>query len=177
MRLFIAIDLPESVKDYLREVQGSLPQKGLAFVRDFHVTLKFLGDCDENMLEKVKGELSRVSFSPFDSELTKFGTFGGKNPRVVWIGVLAPPTFIAIVREIDDRMSKLGFMREKGEFVSHLTLARVKFVADSAALLNDLNKIQIEPVKFFVSQFHLFESKLTSAGAIHSKLATYPSAF
>ena len=81
MRLFIAIDLPENVKEYLRKLQASLPSANMSRARDFHLTLKFLGECGEALRGKVEEELKQIHFQPFEAELGEIGAFGGKNPE------------------------------------------------------------------------------------------------
>jgi 2'-5' RNA ligase len=173
MRLFIAIDLPESVKDYLRTVQANLPAGKMSKTHDFHLTLKFLGSCEENRRKRVEESLRDIPFQPFEAALTEIGVFGGNKPRVVWVGINVPEWLAESVREIENRMAKLGFKKEYG-FMPHVTLARVKFVEDFKVFLDALKKIKIEPHQFSVKHFYLFESKLSPKGAVHQKLAEFP---
>lgn len=172
MRLFIAINLPEKIKAYLRELQAILPKAKISLTHDFHLTLKFLGSCEEHRRKKIEEELTHVSMQPFEGRLENIGTFGGKIPRIVWIGLKVPPQLEETVYEIEDRMEKLGFEKER-RFVPHITLARIKFVENSARFLEDLKKISVDPISFPVSDFHLFESRLSPEGALHVKLATF----
>lgn len=172
MRLFIAIDLPEKIKAYLRELQAVLPQTKMSLTHDFHLTLKFLGSCEEHRRKKVEDELMHISFQPFEAQLENVGAFGGKIPRVIWIGLKVPPQLEETAYEIEDRVSKLGFEKER-RFVPHITLARIKFIENPTRFLEDLKKISVDPVSFPVSQFHLFESRLSPKGALHVKLATF----
>lgn len=191
MRLFIAIDLPSAVKDYLRTMQARLPQarpsrskakqltrlKGATFqmskTRDFHLTLKFLGSCEEKRRQKIEENLRGIPFQPFEAALIEIGTFGGDKPRVIWVGMKVPPWLAESVREIENRMAKLGFEKEY-RFAPHITLARVKFVEDPQAFAAALKKIKIEPHAFSVQHFYLFESRLSPKGAVHTKLAGFP---
>lgn len=173
MRLFIAIDLPNSVKDYLRTVQANLPAGKMSKTHDFHLTLKFLGSCEENRRKRIEKNLRGIPFQPFEAALAEIGTFGGKIPRVIWVGMNVPEWLAESVREIENRMAKLGFEKEY-RFAPHITLARVKFVEDPKAFADALKKIKIEPLKFPVKHFYLFESELSSKGATHIKLAEFP---
>ncbi|MBI2142509.1 RNA 2',3'-cyclic phosphodiesterase, partial [Candidatus Woesearchaeota archaeon] len=62
MRLFIAIDLPEEAKNELLRVQGLLPEAKLSRTKDFHITLKFLGEVTLQKAEWVKEKLRQVKF-------------------------------------------------------------------------------------------------------------------
>lgn len=172
MRLFIAIDLPEKIKAYLRGIQAVLPQAEMSKTHDFHLTLKFLGSCDEKRRKKIEEELRFVPFQPFETQLENIGAFGGKVPRVLWVGLKVPPWLKESAYEIEDRMAKFGFEKER-RFTPHLTLARVKFAEDPEKFQENLKKISIEPLTFLVKNFHLFESRLSPKGALHVKLATF----
>lgn len=174
MRLFIAIDLPENVKEYFREIQGRLPNAKLSKTHDFHCTLKFLGACEKQRKEKIEALLSSVPFQPFESQLTQIGAFGNKKPpRVIWVGMEAPPSLSETAREIENGAAKLGFEKE-GRFIPHITLARVKEIEDPQSFSEALSKITIEPMHFRVTHFYLFESQLSPKGAIHTRLAQFP---
>lgn len=172
MRLFIAIDLPDSIKDYLRGLLKKLPNAKLSKAHDFHLTLKFLGSCDPERRKRVEEELRNISFKPFDAKLGKLGTFGGSRPRVIWVGMEVPEWLLVSVHDIESRMTKLGFEKEN-RFAPHLTLARAKFIENPQKFAEELKKITIEPLQFHVEHFYLFESKLLPKGAIHTKLAQY----
>lgn len=194
MRLFIAIDLPDFLKNYLRTLQDFLPEgcpakRGtpirklggeLAKTRDFHLTLKFLGSCDASMRKKVEDALSHGvfrggKFTPCEASLGKIGVFDFKNPRVVWISVNAPKSLLALAAKIEKAVSRLGFKKENLGFVPHITLARVKFVKDPQRFIEQLKRIQVQPLTFKITSYCLFESQLSSNGAIHKKLREFTS--
>lgn len=177
MRLFVAIDLPDNVKEILRGIQKILPDAKMTAVRDFHLTLKFLGECDGVMRKKVEEELKHVKFQSFNVALGNIGIFGGeRNPRVVWVKVEAPLLLKETADEIEDRMVRLGFEKEN-RFMPHLTLSRMKFVRDPWKFAEELKRITAPEEKFAVSEFCLFKSRLSSAGALYTKLKTFPSVF
>lgn len=172
MRLFIAIDLPESVKEHLRKVQSILPEAEMSKTRDFHLTLKFLGECDDATRAKIEKELEQVKFEPFEAQLTDVGFFGGRIPRVVWIGMRTPERLAQTARDIENRVARFGFPKEY-RFTPHITLARIRFIANPQKFLEDAQKIKVRPLKFSVSQFHLYSSRFSLKGAVHEKLRSY----
>src|SRR3989344_8261557 len=88
MRLFIAINFNE-LKDYFIELQKLLPSNArLSFTKDFHLTLKFLGEIQPNNAEKIISALKNVKFHKFEAFLNSIGIFPTENYiRVVWVGL------------------------------------------------------------------------------------------
>lgn len=176
MRLFIAIDLPENVKKILRRVQELLVESetaALTLSHDFHLTLKFLGECDEPKKDEVIAALSKIPFDRFDAELTHVGAFGREIPRVVWAGIAVPPSLARTVKQIEMAMRKLKFPHDH-RFTPHITLARVKHIDQPEIFAQTLEMLPIPQMSFRVKNFFLFESRLSSAGAVHTKLQTFP---
>lgn len=183
MRLFIAINLPDAIRKYLQSTQTDLlravsDSAELTPARDFHMTLKFLGECGPAKLPQIELEMETVRFEKFELCLKKIGTFGGGRdgtgkPSVVWVGVRMSKIARNLVAEIEKRMFRLGFKKDK-RFVPHLTLARVQNVKNQEKFSETLGLIKIKPHTFSVSQFCLFESKLLSDGAKHTMLRKFP---
>lgn len=179
MRLFIAIDLPEKVKKALKKAQKALPQAKMSLAGGFHLTLKFLGECSEEIKAKVESELKKVKFEPFEAHVGEIGVFGAVRPRVIWAGVKCPKSVFETVKEIEARMARLGFAVEN-RFVPHLTLARVKYIKNPKDFTGKLKEISIakicggaDTMKFQVKEFFLFQSRLSSKGAVYAKLAKF----
>ena len=79
MRFFVAIELPEEVRDYLFTLKNKF-HKDLAKVhwvakKHIHLTLKFLGEVDEKLIKIFIEELNKIKFRPFELELDKLGAF------------------------------------------------------------------------------------------------------
>ena len=62
IRTFISVNIPEEIKEKIKEIQEKLPE----FIgkktesKNLHLTLKFLGEIDEEVLEKVKKRLKYI---------------------------------------------------------------------------------------------------------------------
>lgn len=172
MRLFVAIDIPDTVKDYLKKLQAKIPKipdEKMRLTTDFHLTLKFLGSVDGNKKKEVEAVLSTVPFRSFEAELTEAGIFFFRgHPRVIWIGVKVPAWLFESQKIMEERLEKIGFEPEH-RFSPHLTLARIKFVN------TPIERIKIEPMKFPVKHFYLFQSHLSPKGATYEKLNAFPS--
>jgi RNA 2',3'-cyclic 3'-phosphodiesterase len=172
MRVFIAIDLPEEVKKYLSSVQKQLPDARASFTKDFHLTLKFLGELTPDKIEKVKQLLLEVKFEKFVAGTTNIGVFPDENYiRVVWVGLEPENEILKLQQQIEALLGK-EFGREK-DFKAHLTLARIKFVSDKNSFLRQLKEIKTERLTFVVERFALKESILSPKGAKYKDLAVF----
>jgi 2'-5' RNA ligase len=129
-RAFIAVDLAPlpSLETFL----GDLAQvKGLKPVdpRALHVTLKFLGDVEEALVESIGKAMegSCQGISPFQVEIAGSGAFPPKGgARVVWAGLKGAEPLAKIAARLESSLEPLGFAPEGRGFKPHLTLARVK---------------------------------------------------
>lgn len=174
MRVFVAVDLPQEAKDELALVQKQLSSAAakMSLARDFHLTLKFLGEITPAKVDVVKRALSNVAFKKFTATVAGVGVFPSENyARVVWAGVEPEEEFTGLQKLIDDALEK-EFPKDK-RFKPHLTLARVKFVSDKNAFFQQLRQIEVKSVKFTVNSFKLKKSTLTREGAVYEDLEVY----
>jgi 2'-5' RNA ligase len=181
MRAFIAIDLPP-------EIQAALARQQAAFravcsdarwtlPQGTHLTLKFLGEISDQKVSQVTAALSALpAFPPFAVEVKGFGFFpDARRPSVFWAGIVAPPHLSELARQVEDSMEKLGFARERRAFSPHLTLARFKIPRRQPGLVALVEQQADTPLGGFeVSEFFLFESKLSPHGAEYRKVARFP---
>jgi len=170
MRLFVAIDLPENVKEKLRKLQNELKELGnFSFVKDFHLTLKFLGEVSEDKIEEIKEKLQNIKVNSFDLILNDLGVFPDEGYiRVIWVGCSNKEVF-ELHEKIDDSLKDL--FGKDNRFSGHITLARVKFVKDRENLKKKLN-IKFSS-SFKVDNFKLIKSELTRNGAVYSILEEF----
>lgn len=177
MRTFIAIPLPEEVKQELVRVQNELllNQKDnfkAAKAKEFHLTLKFLGEINEHKIEKIKGSLSKVNFESFNISLSRIGVFPSENYiRVIWVGLDPKDKINELQKEIDGKLGDL--FKKDNRFHAHLTLFRVKFIKDKKQFIECIKKIIVKQITFKVDSFNLYESTLTQEGAVHEILKEY----
>jgi 2'-5' RNA ligase len=134
MRTFLAVDLDKPLKKRIYQVIEELDsgERNVKWVRQeaMHITLKFLGEIDDIQKEEIDRTLApRISrHTAFPLIIRGTGSFppDSKKPRVFWIGIADGEPIIRLQQEIDDRLSNVGFAKEKRKFVPHLTLGRVK---------------------------------------------------
>jgi len=173
-RIFIAFDVSDEARDYLFNLQKELSK----FVKakwvekkNIHLTLKFLGEIDDEKLEKLKKELSKIKFKRFDVVLDELGVFPDENfTRVIWVGLKGEGIF-NLQKKIDEELLELFSQDQK--FTSHITLGRVKAVKDKEKLKEFFSKIKIDEIKFTVDNFKLYRSELSKDGPKYYLLDEY----
>lgn len=173
MRLFIAIDIPEEIKQQIDEIKKQIKADGkINFVDTdkIHLTLKFLGEVDD--LEDVKKSLEDTSFEPFELETSELGVFPNENKiRVIWLGLKDNQCNLSQLKEQLDCCLP-NFIDDK-DFHAHLTIARVKFLNNRQELLESMKKIKIEPKTFTVEHLKLYKSTLTPQGPVYEELMVF----
>lgn len=175
MRLFVAIDLPDPQRRLLAAVRGELP--GLRWVRpeQLHLTLAFLGEVQQETCAPLSSLLAQVNFAPFRLDFGRLGCFPSRGlPRVLWVGLQPQPQLLQLARSVSSAAVSCGLALEARPFFPHITLARCKEPDRQAvtALLDSQLLEELPP--FWVQEFLLFESRLTSQGAVHQVLQRYP---
>ena len=168
MRLFTAIQLPPDIKeniyndfhDLRNKIKGSWVKK-----ENLHVTLKFLGEVEDEKVSEIKNLISGIKIKPFESEAFGTGAFPNmKNPKVLWVGISKGNEEIKkIMFSLDEVFSKLGFKKEGRDYTPHITVARLK----EKTLLE---KPQKTYGKFLVDGIKLFQSILKTEGAVYKEI-------
>lgn len=178
-RVFIAVDIPEFVRKEIKEVQQKLKKEDVFRGRyvephNMHITLKFLGDVDESLLPTLQTRLKTVKYRLLHAHLGKldlFKSLGSNAVRVIFLSIDCPG-LADLVAQIDERLADL-FTSEKRSFVSHLTIARVKEIADYDILADIIQQLHVEPVAFDIGSFVLKQSVLSAEGPIYTEIERY----
>ena len=178
MRAFVAIDLPEIVRDVLEDLHDRIPAGRLLDPDTLHLTLAFLDEQPQDLLEQLHDDLSSIRALPFEVQLRGLGTFGSRAPRVVWAGIETQPALTAMHEKVRGAARLAGIELRRERYRPHVTLARLPDRLEPGELeklRNFLERWQNFPCPpFEVSTFTLFQSILTPDGAIHDPLAEYP---
>jgi 2'-5' RNA ligase len=175
-RGFIAIDietLPKIV-EFENEIKNSGAIVKLVEPENIHITLKFLGDIEEEYIEKIE-EIMKDSVKESDSfeiQLKGAGVFPNHNYiRVMWIGIKNGEQIGKIAKNIDEKLSELGFEKDRRGFSAHLTIARVRSAKNKDKLMQIIEKYrEIEFANIKVNSIILKKSELTSKGPIYTNL-------
>jgi 2'-5' RNA ligase len=187
VRAFIALSLsPEiysSLDQVIHQLQERLPRPVVRWVpaHNIHLTLKFLGDVSLSNLEILKKILAVESGRqpPFEISVGELGAFPSiRRPRVIWVGIEAPPQLYELQRGIEAETARLGYAPEEREFSPHLTLGRVARNASTAEVRQLSDVLSEAKVGFLgaacIRDAHLFRSDLQPGGAIYTQLFSAP---
>jgi len=192
MRLFTGIDLPAEVVRNLERLLDRL--RPAARVRwsppaNLHITTRFIGEWPAERLPELEAALAALpgllrgllpGLLPGDGaipiQVRKLGFFPNPHaPRVFWAGVEASPGLAALAFETDRALATLGLEPEGRPFSPHLTLARIKEPVDLQKLRETIAALpSLEFGDFAADRFHLYQSRLSPAGSVYTKLAEFP---
>jgi len=185
MRLFVALEIPRSLRDELerRSISAGRAQPKARWVRPegMHLTLSFLGDTDPGYLPDLHRELA-VAFAsepPIDLRIGEVGAFPPRGRvRTLWAGIEAlGGGDLAVLRAavVQAVMKAAGVRPEKRPFHAHVTLARCS-PPWSPPALNRFVAAFGEPIaeRFVVREGTLFESELRPSGARYHVVREYP---
>ncbi len=185
IRCFICLELPREIRDLIDSHATAILRKTGArcsTVRadNLHLTLKFLGDIEEGRIDKLSRALEGAfenaigNAGAFSLSLENIGSFGGKSPRVVWIGLGGETARLsALADSIDKAFAVHGFEREKRPFKPHLTIARVREGAEVEALSKAIREVRLPRREFTAERLILMKSTLSPTGSIYEPLAKF----
>jgi len=178
LRLFVAIDVPDHLKDAIEAcIVDRLRDRvtGARWTRPEgrHLTLKFLGNVDDEREKEIADVVRDIASRhvSFEASLADVGGFPNlRRPRVLWLGIgPGNDTMVAIARDLEAAFEPLGFDAEDRAFRGHFTLAR--FPKPSA--IGDIPEVEIPDEPFAVRGLVLFRSYLDPKGARYDALHVF----
>lgn len=179
MRCFIAVDFENTeLLDALGRFQTSLKGTGadlkLVERENIHLTLRFLGDVREGLVEELINLVSDIKFNPFPAELRGVGAFPNlRRPRVIWTGITKGADRLrGLFKRLEPEIVGMGFKPDGRGFSPHITLARVRSGRNRDRLVEEVMDCADESFgEFEVKHIRLKRSILTPRGPIYSTLA------
>lgn len=194
MRLFLALDMDDAIREritrFVDGVRNFAPEARWVKPESLHVTLKFIGEQPEAVLDRIKQTMAEVQVPAAEIHFCGYGFFPTVNAaRVFWIGMESGLQLPALAAAIDDKMPALGIPKEDRAFSPHLTLARGAGGRSSGSphrskgdhpnrtfqLLQQ--KLAALPTPEFGTmsprEFFLYQSQLSPKGSVYTKLAKF----
>jgi len=180
-RTFIATKISpgEKLLKTYTKLRNELKNEKIKWVNSeqFHITLFFLGDTDEEMIPRVRTQVGNLldQFSSFYINLSGLGVFKNINkPRVLWAGIYDYDTMKDIKERIDEEMVALGFPRDEREFRPHLTMARLKWINDKEKLKDLLETYKNEDFQEVkINEVIYYESILKPSGPVYKPIEKF----
>lgn len=176
MRLFVAVFPPPEVREEAsRTARRLLPDDRIRWSRpeNVHLTLKFLGDVDEESLDGLCTILEDAcaAHAPFEARLAGLGAFpSARRARILWAGIgTGSKRLRSLAANIDAALSYSGFERETRPYEPHLTLGRVRGRPVSLNLPEEAG----DSLLFKVRRIELTESTLTDKGPIYRTIENF----
>ncbi|MCR5213048.1 MAG: RNA 2',3'-cyclic phosphodiesterase [Eubacterium sp.] len=164
MRLFVAIELEENIKDALIEVQGSMKKAGVSGnftpIENTHLTIAFIGEYSDP--DQVLEAMSNVEFSPFKISLEGFGHFND----LWWVGLEKSPELNSLVKSLRHNLADQGIPFDKKKFSPHITVVR------RAICKKGLPGVSVPNKSMSVDKITLFKSERGKHGMIYTEIGS-----
>ncbi|PTE14318.1 RNA 2',3'-cyclic phosphodiesterase [Fuscovulum blasticum DSM 2131] len=177
MRVFLGLDLPETVRSALAVQQFLLPLPRRVPPEAFHLTLVFLGDVPDPRLDAAHEVFAALRSPAFPLALRGLGLFGGSRPRAAWAGVLPSDPLTRLQAAAEQAARIAGVEVAARRFVPHVTLGRFP-VPDFAATAR-LERAIADGFAFaagpwIVQDMVLWQSRSGHDGPVYTELSRYP---
>lgn len=181
MRLFLAIELPDDVRNHLRQIRAGLepaiPKVAYTRPENLHLTLKFLGELAPKRVPQLTASMEMIKPRRLELQATQFEIFPGKGPiRIIAAAMEGTiPPLRAMVESIEQRCRFLGFEREQRAYRPHVTLARSRPVLSQKfrATINELAPNLWPGPIFAPREFALMCSEQSTQGSVYSTVARF----
>jgi len=179
MRCFFAVEIPQqqraAIAASLAALARKLPEAKWVQPDRLHITLKFLGELEEQLAQEAVAQLAELLRKTPREVPVRLGGGGffpdSRRPRVAWLGGQAPG--LAHWAQAAEEAGKLfGVPPENRGFSLHVTLARLSRPWPEGAVqrfLEEVGRWELPP--FVAREIVLFESTLTPRGAIYTARA------
>lgn len=183
-RVFIAINLPEDIKNIFVSFQNRYPHLPARWTKkeNLHITLIFLGNLDENqLLETINTTKAIVSqYSSFKLKINKlvYGPPKKFPPRLVWAEIEKNQQLSLLQADLERHLCNLSsFQYKKGgnrSYSPHITLARIKTFEFRKIEIEEIPEIYEEMnLSFEVSSIEVMESRLKRGGPEYTILESF----
>ena len=181
IRAFIALEINPNAP--LRKVIRQFNEMGTSInatdPESLHLTLKFLGDIQTDLLPEISSRLEKIASScpSMELRLEKTGVFPDLfRPAVCWAGLnpLDEKALIELAGQIDLSLSEIGLSIEKRPFHPHVTLARIKRKPPESFFELFDEKVEFKWGQLICEELYLFQSEQIENRYVHTKIASFP---
>ena len=125
-RLFTGLEIPAALSDSLSLLRGGLPGARWIDPENYHLTLRFIGDVDDDVAQEIEWLLGKVRREDFELRIDGLQSFGGRKPRAIVATVAPSPAVMELQAEHERLMQRVGLDPEGRKYTPHVTLARLR---------------------------------------------------
>ena len=173
-RLFTGLELPEAVVGQLALARGGIVGARWLEPDDYHITLRFIGDVDGRAAREIAETLGDISRPKAWVRFEGLSWFGGDKPRAIVAKVKADPALMDLQAEQERRLRRIGLEPETRKYTPHVTLARVRGVAQTAVADYFAARGALLAEAFMAERFVLYSARDGSGGGPYVVEAAYP---
>ncbi len=182
MRLFFSLKVPSDVSEVVRKETKILEKYG-KLANDCHITLKFLGDVDENKMDKIIKRAKDIrEGSILIKTKSKLSTIDPGKIRVIYLDIEENKVLERLAEKIDEATKEIKIDHK---FKPHITICRIKKLKGKEEfeeqyierfieeLKKDVEKIELNEFEFHIGEFFLMKSILNKEGAVHEIVESF----
>lgn len=174
MRLFVALTLPEDIRNQLRLLCGGLPGARWVAPENFHITLRFLGEVDGRDMDYVDAALAGIRAPRFRCSLKGVDAFSsGAKVKAVYAGVQKTTALQHLRDKVESAVVRAGLEPEPKKYTPHVTLTRPKDPPLGKLKAYLAEHSLFRSPEFEVTHFTLFSSFLGGEGPIYAAERSY----
>lgn len=174
MRLFVALDLPWSLRERLSLVAGGVPGARWVPIDNLHCTLRFIGEVPAWRAEEIDAALVGLRAPGFSLTLAGVGVFNRSGKAAsLYAGVERSEALDRLQSKVETALQRAGLDPERRRWAPHVTLARVDAASEAriAAWVQANNLFRAEPIA--VEHFTLFSSRLGKEASAYTAEVEY----
>jgi 2'-5' RNA ligase len=173
-RLFTALELPETIVSQLALMRGGVVGARWIEPEDYHVTLRFIGDIDARAAHDIADSLGSIRRPKIPVRVEGLSWFGGDKPRAIVAKVKAEPALMDLQAEQERRLRRIGVEPLTRKYTPHVTLARLRGVAQAALADYLAARGALLAEAFLAERFVLFSARDGTGGGPYVVEAAYP---
>ena len=173
-RLFTGLEIPAALRQELSLLRGGLPGARWIDSENYHITLRFIGDVDDDIAQEIAWLLGKVRRKNFELRLDGVQSFGGRKPRAVVATAAPSQPLMELQAEHERLMQRVGFEPEGRKYTPHVTLARLRDSSSFEVAEYLSARAMFRSPPFAVSRFVLFSSRASVGGGPYVIEAAYP---
>jgi len=172
MRLFIALELPQEIINYVQTIQNTFKTSNV-FIGTYpkpeqiHVTLAFLDEQPEIAIKNIIKQMQTIK-TPLEILVDGVNLDNQSHPHVIWLDLISNQlTYVA------QQLSNMLELTEQRPFKGHITIARIKQCLSVDMLKKTVDSCAKNPLFFSGTTLTLYASTLAPQGPVYESKYTH----